>query len=267
MDREFAKTLRDAIAHLASHDPSHRRFGARHHRYRVGPPIEADRLATIEAELDVRLPDEYRDHVTAISDGGAGPYHGLIPLDHPIQVAAARGVFVPDAPGRALYHGVVGLAHLGCGYVAMLVVDGWAKGQVWLDARGSGDGVIPIAAGFRDFYLEWIDTLAHNRMPRGFVTPGRCALPSALTAYLHSVEDQQGVARDALSPAATLEALGAIPADGITTADTGDSPYFDAGDPIDLCPVCEQTVENLLPLGLRRDQLVLGAQALPMRLN
>jgi hypothetical protein len=261
MAEDFLATLRDAIAHLATHDPACKRFGARHHRYRVGPPIAPARLDELERDLEIRLPDEYREHVLAISDGGAGPYHGLMPLDHPIQLAAARGTFGPGAP----YQGVVGLTHLGCGYVAFLVVRGEHRGQVWLDARGSGDGVFRIDDDFRAFVLEWIDTLARNRLPRGFVTPGRCALPAALTSYLHAVEDREGVARGALPPAKVREALDAIGPGGIATADTGDTPFFASGDAIDLCPTCEQTVENLLPQGLRRDQLVPGLAPLPMR--
>lgn len=264
---DFLSTLRDAIAHLATHDPACKRFGARHHGYRVGPPLAAARLDAIEAALEVRLPDDYRDHVTVLSDGGAGPYYGLMPLDHPAQLASARGTFVPDPSraGAALYQGVVGLAHLGCGYVAVLVVRGDAAGQVWLDARNSDDGVVPIHADFRAFMLEWIETLAHNRWPRGFITPGRCALPSALSAYLGSVEDRAGVARGTLSDDATREALGSIGPGGIATAESGDTPFFASGDLVDLCPVCEHTVENLLPKGLRRDQLRPGLPSIPQR--
>ncbi|MCA9673843.1 MAG: SMI1/KNR4 family protein [Kofleriaceae bacterium] len=275
-DDAYAATLREAIAHLASHDPTCARFGARHHRYLTGPRLDDARLAAIEAEVGIRLPDDYRAHLRTIGDGGAGPYHGLMPLDHPLQLAAARGAFAlrdttatVDAPrGPALYQGVVGLAHLGCGYVAFLVVAGPARGQVWLDGRGADDGVRPIVTGdgaFRAFFHEWIDALAHARWPRGWVTPGRCALPSALTAYLRAVEQRLGLADGALAGDALREALDDIPDGGIAVADGGDTPFFASGDQVDLCVVCEQTLENLVPQGMRRAQVQPGVAPIPMR--
>jgi hypothetical protein len=258
---EFVATLRETLAHLAGHDPHLARFGAHRHGYRLAPPLAAERLAAIEAELGVRFPDDYREHVTLAGDGGAGPYHGLMPLDHPIQLGCARGAFDPGEPFR----GVVGLCHHGCGYVSVLVLDGPARGQVWLDLRAADDGVVAIAPDFRTYYLGWIDALAHHRWPASHVTPGRCALPHALTSYLHATEDKLGVGRDQLSPDQTREALSRIPDGGIATASAGESPFFGSGDLVDLCVACEQTIENLP--GMRRSQTVAGVEPRPRRLD
>jgi hypothetical protein len=270
----YHDALREAVAHLATHDPTCARFGARHHRYRWGAPLGAARVAAIEAELGHALPDDYRAFVELVGDGGAGPAYGLMPLDHPVQRAIGRGEPPPLRPGlpdddipvgRALYRGVVGLAHLGCGYVALLPLAGPARGQVWLDARGSGDGLVAMYPSFHAMLNDWIGALATARWPRGWITPGRCALPSALTAYLGAVEQRLGVAPGALDGAALAEALGDIPDGGIQIAETGDTPFFDAGDLVDPCVVCEQTIENLVPRGLRRAQLVPGVAPRPLR--
>ncbi len=259
MSADYFATLRELLDHLAAHDPRRARFGARHHDYRLRPPLEEPRLAAIEAGLAVRLPDDYREHLLRAGDGGAGPYHGLMPFDHPIQRAIAPGDFDPDAPA---WRGVVGLCHLGCGYVAFLVIGGPARGQVWVDLRAADDGVRPIADDFHRFYLGWIHALAHQQWLPGHVTPGRCALPHALTGYLQSIEEQQGIAPGTLPAEAVREALGRIPDGGIATASAGETPFFAPGDLVDLCVVCEQTAENL---GMRRGQIVGGVEPLPSR--
>jgi hypothetical protein len=162
---------------------------------------------------------------------------------------------------------MIGLSHLGCGHVAVLVVSGPASGQVWLDARGAGDGVRPIHDDFRSFFLAWLHTLAHQEWPRELVAPGRCALPTALSAYLTAVEHRLGVRPGELPDDATYQALSEIPDGGIATTHRGDSPFFAAGEPIDLCPTCERTVENLVPRGLRRAQIVAGLPPIPMRVS
>jgi hypothetical protein len=268
---DYHQALREALAHLASHDPQLRRLGARHHGYRWGAPLGDARVDAIERELGRALPDDYGAFVREVGDGGAGPYLGLMPLDHPVQLAIARGAppaFTPGATepaGRALYTGVIGLAHLGCGYVAVMPLDGPARGQVWLDARGSGDGLVAMYPSFHAMLNDWIAALATARWPRGWITPGRCALPSALTSYLGAVEQRLGVAPGALDGDALREALADIPDDGITIAETGDTPFFDAGDVVDPCVVCEQTIENLVPRGLRRTQITQGVMPHPCR--
>jgi len=293
---ELGDTLRELVTQLEAHDRGRGRFGARQHDYRLRAPLAAGRLEAIEVAANVRFPDEYREHVLE-ADGGAGPYHGLMPLDHPLQLATARGTFDPAVPGPALHAGTIGLSHLGCGYVAFLVVRGEAAGQIWLDARGArggpesaparrsagrgeerraslygarqradalpgGGGVAPIFDGFRSFYLDWVHAMAHQELQRGFVTPGRCALPAALTSYLHAVEDRLGVARDGLPPDEVARALADIPDGGVAIAADGETPYFGRGELVDPCPLCAATAANL---GLRAAQIEPGLPPIPLR--
>jgi len=272
---ELGAALHAWLADASAHDRGLRRFGARHHRYRLAPPLPAARLDAIEAELGLRLPSEYRGLIAEVGDGGAGPYHGLMPLDHPVQRAVAHGEFplaaaAPGAgpaelAGRALYRGVVGLGHVGCGYVAFLVVRGAAAGQVWLDLRGAGEGVGPIHPDFTSYYRAWIARAARNQLPDGWVTPGRCALPAALSSYLAGRERAAGVPPGTLGDDALREALGALGPGAIRCAASGDDPFFDADEPIDPCPRCEQMIENLAARGLGRDRIAPGLPPWPQR--
>jgi len=257
---ELHDTLRDALAELAHLDPSLRRFGARHHRYQPGPPLSPARVAELEAAAGVALPDDYREHLLHVGDGGAGPYLGLMPLDHPIQRAllADRGAPTADDP----WHGVVGLAHLGCNHVAFLVVDGPARGQVWLDARGIDAGVFATHPSFLAWYLTWIDSLARGQWPDPLVPPGRCAVPVALTKYLHRLEQQRGVAPGGLDRAAVAEAMADVAEGSLRTLAIGSSPFFDHQDPVDICLRCEHLLEQL---GVARSAAAPGLPPRPCR--
>ncbi len=269
-DDDHVPALRAWAAHAATADARRRRFGARHHDYQWRAPVAEGRVAAIEAELGVALPAAYRRFVTALGDGGVGPYHGVMPLDHPVQLAAGRGAFDPDAiDGVALYRGVIGLGHIGCGQLAFLVVrtdaPGAGAGEVWIDARAGGGGVLPIAPDFDVYYLAWITALAHNQLPRAFVAPGSCALPRSLSQYLGAIEARTGVAAGTLSADAMRAAFAALPIDAIRCEASGDDPFFRIGDALDPCPACEVLLANLEARGLPRDRVAAGENPLPAR--
>jgi len=117
------QSLRDVLTALAASDSSFKRFGAAQHRYAVLPPI---------ADVELALPDDYRDYITGVSAGGVGPYYGLIPA----QRAAA---FVQPAPSGVVdWTRALPLSHLACGYFAVTPIDCPADGQSWLDYRQIG---------------------------------------------------------------------------------------------------------------------------------
>lgn len=258
---ELTDTVREAVALFAARDPQLARFGARRHAYRFRAPLAAARMGELEAAANVRFPDDYREHVTALGDGGAGPYHGLLPLDHPVQRRLAAGAFRASDPYAG---GAVGLGHLGCGYVAILIVDpaSDARGQVWIDVRGAGAGVVRAYPSFRHYVTDWLTRLAHAEWLEPFVPAGACALPHALSAYFRAVEQREGLADGELAGDAMRAALDAIPDGGIATTHDGTTPFFDAGDRVDLCVACERLAENL---GLRRTTIADGVAPIPGR--
>jgi hypothetical protein len=240
MSLGFADTIREAVALFASRDRSFARFGARRHRYAFRAPVDPAAIG------DVRIPDDYREHITTLGDGGAGPYHGLLPFDHPVQRGLARD-------------GAIGLGHLGCGYMAMLALD---TGVVSIDVRGAGAGVIAAYPSFRHYMTDWIQRLAHNDWLEAFVPAGACALPHALSAYFRSIEDERGMPEGTLAGDELRDALDALPDGGIATTHDGATPFFAAGDRVDLCVACERLMDNL---GLRRDVIQPGVPPIPGR--
>ncbi|MEZ4367474.1 MAG: SMI1/KNR4 family protein [Kofleriaceae bacterium] len=258
--------VREALAGLAAADARRRRFGAAAHAYRLRAPLTVARVAALEAAHGVRFPDDYRAFVAEVGDGGAGPGYGLVPLDHPRQQALLAGPCpLPTVAARVdgnPWRGVVALAHLGCGQLALLVVDGPARGTVWIDARAVGAGVVPAADGFAAFFLDWLERAARGVGPRHPVPAATCTLPAALSGYLAQRELEAGVEPGSLAGAALREVLAAIPAGGVALAATGDDPIFARGAGLDPCITCCQLVETLGADGLAGDVVRPGSSAL-----
>jgi hypothetical protein len=252
---ELWATARDAVRALAAADPGLRRFGASVHRYELAPPLDAAAVAALEHRLDAALPDDLRALVSELGAGGAGPGYGIIPVD-------AAGSLVA-APAGAPWSRGLPLAHLGCGYLAVVALDGSARGEVWIDARAIGV-VRRIQPDATALYLDWIDRLAHARWPEPHVPAGACALAAALSGYLARCEAEAGVAAGTLAGPALRDALSRLGPGAIEIA-AGASPWFDDGDRVDPCIACARLIENLAGDGLRRDVVAPGALPRPQR--
>jgi len=227
---ELISTLKETLAALAAADPQLRRFGAATHRYELAP--------VLSASAATHLPDELRAYATQIASGGVGPYYGLLPLGDAMPIAAVHGV---TAFTRALP-----IAHLGCGYAAVIPLDGEARDQVWIDARALGL-VAPMYGSFTAYMIDWIDRLATATWPEGFVPPGKCALAAALAGYLAMHEQRLGVEPGGLSGDALADVLAQLGPGAIQIANEG--PLFPADAPVDPCVTCTRLLDNLgLPL-------------------
>ncbi len=254
---ELLATVREAVAALAASDPGLVRFGAAQHRYALHAPLAAPALAALEAGLGCALPDELRAFAGEVGRGGAGPGYGLVPLD------GAAG-YIVAAPAGVPWRRGLPLAHLGCGYAALIALDGDARGEIWLDARALGV-VRPLATGFLVYYLDWIDRLAHARWPEPAVPPGRCALAAALSGYLAHCEAARGLAPGALAGDALRDALADLGPGAIEIAAESTVTWFDEGDRVAPCLACARLLDNLAADGLRRDVLAPGLAPRPLR--
>jgi SMI1 / KNR4 family (SUKH-1) len=310
------RPIREAVLALGVGDPKRLRFGAAAHQYALRPPLSDLRIAELEAAAGVRLPDDYRDFLLEVGDGGAGPCYGLVPFDQPEQRAMMEGVFAPhgieplevparaessapgapSAPGAEVaaevptaagsgptstaassssstsstsgpraplllpWHGVVLLAHLGCGYLAYLVLEGPRRGQVWMDPGSNGPPVC-IEPHFIAFYTDWLSALQRNEWPATHVQPGSCALALALSGYLGHIERQLGRDAGALSDAELRGALASLGPGAIQiAAETKSLPSLAAASSIvDPCLVCERMLLELANLGLQRAAIAPGA--------
>jgi hypothetical protein len=246
---EFLATLREALAALAAADPALKRFGAAQHRYVLQPPLED--FAAVERALGATLPEDYCQYVTRISAGGIGPYYGLLRPDRSHPIVAPTSV--------SAWHRALPIAHLGCGYAALLPLDGPARGQIWIQAQAL---VAQIRPSFTVFMLDWIDRLSRAQWPSGFVPPGMCGLSSALSGFLDHCEKQRGLPPGTLAGDALREDLQRLGPGAIEIAAEGPLSLFEPGDRVDPCVTCAQLLERL---GLPNEVIYVGKPPLPAR--
>jgi hypothetical protein len=163
---------------LQSSSSKIRAFGADVHRWQFHPPISIARVLEFENRVGVTLPSAYRDFLVQISSGGAGPAYGLIFFDGVSQHASALDVPFPwvkahnpydggpdpsDEIHDAQANGTIAICDEGCGYLHRLVVNGDARGSMWIDSRVSDGGFIPLNVDFATWYERWLDEVLAGR--------------------------------------------------------------------------------------------------------
>ncbi|WP_329033896.1 SMI1/KNR4 family protein [Streptomyces sp. NBC_00178] len=72
--------VRQRVAALGTQPTSSKVFGSLGHRWALEDPLTDDGLAELEAQMGVRFPDDYRNFLTSVGAGGAGPAYGLFPV-------------------------------------------------------------------------------------------------------------------------------------------------------------------------------------------
>ena len=167
-------------------------FGADSHRYKMNSPLTEAEITSFETKNNLRLPEEYREYLTQIANGGAGPFYGLMALEEngrgktspaePFPLTGDQPVFLlelyeeheePDEIIEKVYEetqrGVSYLSHEGCGMYSVLVINGPEYGHVWYFDFANDAGVFPLThpatgapLGFFDWLELWLDAaLAH----------------------------------------------------------------------------------------------------------
>jgi hypothetical protein len=257
---EFAKRYQALLTQQLRRDPKLVQFGARSHGYRAHHA-----LTDLPA---FALPADYAAFLQTVSGGGAGPYYGLLsPRDWTTATVASaqQPSSLPDGEDEAAVTAMVGhadpwrgsvpLADVGCGYTALLVINGPATGQVWLDARAVGL-VAPIARNFHDWIIDWLARLERNDLQLGYVPADACALPNAIAGFLAMWEQQHGVAPGELNATQVQQALQSLPANSIALAAQIATPMRDVNATVGPCIVCQQLIERLSLSGLAGDCVV-----------
>lgn len=188
--------IRAKLATLRQLDTAFAIFGANSHRYQLGPVLTDLELAEHQSRLGSKLPDEYRQFVMTIGNGGAGPFYGLFPLNggDPEDITDPKQIRKPfrwtealnpnewenpsaqedilfdedvdegeDSPVYLNIPGVLYICHYGCASRFFLIVNGQDIGEVWMDRQADAEGLAPECdtdgqrLHFLDWYEKWLD--------------------------------------------------------------------------------------------------------------
>ena len=179
-------TLWRKLRELVTYDPNLTVFGARSHKYRVYPCLTLSEIDDFEQQHKVVLPEDYREFLTQIGNGGVGPEYGLHRLqDSTRKDAALLSCPWPHHEDWNLAHsqsaspqdfnetyederqtaGSLSICEMGCGYEVLLVISGEERGAIWEDLRAGDMGIIPMKnpltdaarLSFSDWYEMWLD--------------------------------------------------------------------------------------------------------------
>jgi len=182
---------------LRSLDPDIEEPGADAHDYRLEPAVSEEQVSKFEQLIHVRLPEQYRDFLIHIGNGGAGPSNGLYPIDSVIYNIRQYGFrperFAMEFPFTASWHmkdplpdtafpiqspmqGTIPIGQHGYAQLIYLVITGAETGKVWeypdevFSPMVGKDGK---HLGFADWYMDWLnDRVVALRKKRGLTATG-----------------------------------------------------------------------------------------------
>lgn len=157
-------------------------FGADGHRYELAPPAGEDAVQAFEEKHGIRLPEEYRNFLILIGDGGAGPYYGIFGLKELEQEIKDDWYYHPkekpviypkmsdedwdlaadpeDKREEEELHpfaGILPIGDQGCTYMTGLVLEGPYCGRVvYFDLDRLGKPFFVREQGFLAWYERWL---------------------------------------------------------------------------------------------------------------
>ncbi|WP_168204035.1 SMI1/KNR4 family protein [Aliikangiella coralliicola] len=73
--------LKLKLDELKKEDERCNAFGASSHGYELNIPLSETEFKAIEAKYGCIFPDEYREFITTVGNGGAGPFYGVFPIE------------------------------------------------------------------------------------------------------------------------------------------------------------------------------------------
>src|SRR5262245_20710390 len=134
----FSETVVRLVDELRRLDPKRRVFGAERrrisgHDYRFNERLSIATVRAFEGKHGIQLPADYREFVTEVGDGGAGPYYGINRLavaneftdpSRPFPWTSKMDSTAEGLDAWESYPGVLILAEQGCGYTDFMIVNG-----------------------------------------------------------------------------------------------------------------------------------------------
>lgn len=101
---DWLEQIVEKVKTIQKLDPQCKLFGAHGHKYRFGPVLTQKGLAELENRYCVQLPEDYRQFLLRVGNGGCGPGYGLERFGDDRLLATA-----PEFAGTGVMHEVVSM--------------------------------------------------------------------------------------------------------------------------------------------------------------
>ncbi|MFB2971709.1 SMI1/KNR4 family protein [Aerosakkonema sp. BLCC-F183] len=167
--------LKNKLTQLATKDKNFKNFGSELHKYQLNPCLSEAEIQAFEAKNRITLPDDYRNFLLEVGNGGAGPGDGLRKLEVDKEMSTAEndyylsqpfllmkawnypGLLNPgyefvDINEDKLTQGTMYVANYGCDIHSRLVITGDQRGTIWINDCGSDGGIYPCSLQIGSFY-------------------------------------------------------------------------------------------------------------------
>jgi hypothetical protein len=189
-DLETIRRLDAGVAHTC----------ADQHTYVLNPPLAESEVVLFETEHKISLPQDYREFLLLVGNGGVGPSYGVqklgemdgIPwselpglvgeLSQPFPYTDAwnDNSDCSSLPIEEQYrrqdeywssrhvNGAIPICHHGCNLRECLIVTGAERGNMWFDDRPDWQGLYPSTIPIRnritffEWYRSWLDSRLAN---------------------------------------------------------------------------------------------------------
>lgn len=80
-EKDYISEIKALAQEGLQYDPLYQIFGANHHRWQFGKPVDMQKIYDFENDMKISLPEALVRYLTELGDGGAGPYYGIYSLD------------------------------------------------------------------------------------------------------------------------------------------------------------------------------------------
>lgn len=164
----FIDEIYSLVCELRILDSGFRVFGSKPgnhwgHGYKFNNPLTLSDVLKFESKTGVNLPEDYRDFILNLGDGGVGPYYGIKKLADAAEYSDLSKSFpwvskvnLSNDDYDDMLPGALVIAERGCAYTDILVVKGLSCGQIWSDFTAADEPILPSHDSFSDWYLDWL---------------------------------------------------------------------------------------------------------------
>jgi hypothetical protein len=160
-------------------------------KFKLNPTVPESEIVAFETLHNLRLPQDYRDFLLHLSNGGVGPPYGIYRFEESIrryeegttkmwpgmpECVAPENERI-DFDWDPFLQGTLPIMTEGCGKSVHLVLKGEFKGRVvHLDEEMDGGPVFTWDAGFLSWFERWLDEMVAGWQSGGFQEsmPGSC---------------------------------------------------------------------------------------------